>query len=298
MKITISGASGLIGRRLLKTLAGDGHTLQVLSRHAGTNMPGGVRVWPWEPAKGEPPTEALADADAIIHLAGEPVAQRWTPEVKQRIRESRVAGTANLARAIGKLPQAPKTLVSASAMGYYGSRGDEVLTESSAPGSDYLAKVCVDWEKAAQEAEKVGVRVVRLRTGIVLDARGGALAKMLPPFKMGVGGKIGSGRQWMSWIHAEDLVGMIRFALNNQVSGPINGVSPNPVTNADFTRALGAVLKRPAIVPVPALALKLAFGEMSEVLLASQRVAPKVAEASGYRFQFTDVGAALADVLK
>ena len=298
MKITISGASGLIGRRLLKTLAGDGHTLQVLSRHAGTNMPGGVRVWPWEPAKGEPPTEALGDADAIVHLAGEPVAQRWTPEVKQRIRESRVAGTANLARAIGKLPQAPKTLVSASAMGYYGSRGDEVLTESSAPGSDYLAKVCVDWEKAAQEAEKVGVRVVRLRTGIVLDARGGALAKMLPPFKMGVGGKIGSGRQWMSWIHAEDLVGMIRFALNNQVSGPINGVSPNPVTNADFTRALGAVLKRPAIVPVPALALKLAFGEMSEVLLASQRVAPKVAEASGYRFQFTDVGAALADVLK
>ena len=156
----------------------------------------------------------------------------------------------------------------------------------------------MDWEKAAQEAEKVGVRVVRLRTGIVLDARGGALAKMLPPFKMGVGGKIGSGRQWMSWIHAEDLAGMIRFALNNQVSGPINGVSPNPVTNSEFTRALGAVLKRPAIVPVPALALKLAFGEMSEVLLASQRVAPKVAEASGYRFQFTDVATALADVLK
>ena len=135
-------------------------------------------------------------------------------------------------------------------MGYYGSRGDELLTESSAPGSDFLAEVCVAWEKAAQEAEKLGVRVVRLRTGIVLDARGGALAKMLPPFKMGVGGKIGSGRQWMSWIHAEDLAGMIRFALNNQVSGPMNGVSPNPVTNADFTRALGAALKRPAIVPV------------------------------------------------
>ena len=298
MKITISGASGLIGRRVLKTLAADGHTLQVLSRHAGTNMPGGVRVWPWDPVRGEPPTEALADVDAIIHLAGEPVAQRWTPEVKQKIRESRVAGTANLVRAIAKLPQAPKTLVSASAMGYYGSRGDELLTESSAPGSDYLAEVCVAWEKAAQEAEKLGIRVVRLRTGIVLDARGGALAKMLPPFKMGVGGTIGSGRQWMSWIHAEDLAGIIRFALNQQVSGPINGVSPNPVTNADFTRALGGVLKRPAIVPVPALALKLAFGEMSEVLLASQRVAPKVAEESGYRFQFTDVDAALADALK
>jgi uncharacterized protein (TIGR01777 family) len=298
VKITISGASGLIGRRLLKILAGNGHTLQVLSRHAGTNMPGGVRVWPWDPAKGEPPTEALADADAIIHLAGEPVAQRWTPEVKQRIRESRVTGTSNLVRALSKLPQVPKTLVSASAMGYYGSRGDEILTESSAPGSDFLAEVCVAWEKAAEEAQKLGVRVVRLRTGIVLDARGGALAKMLPPFKMGVGGKVGSGRQWMSWIHAEDLAGMIRFALNNQVVGPMNGVSPNPVINADFTRALGAVLKRPVIVPVPALALKLAFGEMSEVLLGSQRVLPKVAEASGYRFQFTDVRAALADALK
>jgi uncharacterized protein (TIGR01777 family) len=298
VKITISGASGLIGRRVLKTLAGDGHTLQVLSRHAGTNMPGGVRVSQWDPAKGEPPSEALADTDAIVHLAGEPVAQRWTPEVKQRIRDSRVAGTGNLVRAIAKLPRPPKTLISASAMGYYGSRGDELLTESSAPGSDFLAEVCVAWEKAAQEAEKLAVRVVRLRTGIVLDPRGGALAKMLPPFKMGVGGKIGSGRQWMSWIHVEDLVGMIRFALNNQVSGPMNGVSPNPVTNADFTRALGSALKRPAIVPVPALALKLAFGEMSEVLLGSQRVAPTVAEASGYRFKFTEVGAALADVLK
>jgi uncharacterized protein len=298
LKITISGASGLIGRRVLKTLAADGHTLQVLSRHAGTNMPGGVRVSPWDPAKGEPPSEALADADAIIHLAGEPVAQRWSSEVKQRIRDSRVAGTANLVRALSKLPQAPKTLISGSATGYYGSRGDEILTESSAPGSDFLAEVCIAWEKAAQEAEKLAVRVVRLRTGVVLDPRGGALAKMLPPFKMGVGGKVGSGRQWMSWIHAEDLVGMIRFALNNQVSGPMNGVSPNPVTNADFTRALSSALKRPAIVPVPGFALKLAFGEMSEVLLGSQRVTPAVAEASGYKFKFPHVGAALVDVLK
>jgi uncharacterized protein len=298
VKITITGASGLIGRRLLKTLAADGHTLQVLSRHAGTNMPGGVRVAAWDPAKGEPPMEAIQDADAVVNLAGEPVAQRWSAEVKQRIRESRVTGTANLVRAFSKLPKAPPILINASAMGYYGSRGDEVLTESSAPGSDFLAEVCVAWEKAAQEAEKLAVRVVRLRTGIVLDPRGGALAKMLPPFKMGLGGKIGSGRQWMSWIHAEDLVGMLRFALNNQVSGPMNGVSPNPVTNADFTRALASALKRPAIFPVPPLALKLAFGEMSEVLLGSQRVAPGVALASGYKFQFTDVGAALADVVK
>ena len=298
MKITISGASGLIGRRLLKTLAADGHTLQVLSRHAGTNMPGGVRVAAWDPARGEPPMEALQDADAVIHLAGEPVAQRWSSDAKRRIRDSRVAGTTNMVRAFSKLPHAPPILISASAIGYYGLRGEELLTESSAPGSGFLAEVCVAWEKAAQDAEKLAVRVVRVRTGIVLDQRGGALAKMLPPFKMGVGGKLGNGRQWMSWIHAEDLVGMLRFALNNQVSGPMNGVSPNPVTNSDFTSALASVLKRPALIPAPALGLKLAFGEMSEMLLGSQRVLPRVAEASGYRFQFTDLDAALADVVK
>ncbi len=261
-------------------------------------MPAGVRVAPWDPAKGEPPADALKGADAVIHLAGEPVAQRWSADVKRRIRESRVAGTENLVRAMAKLPEAPRILICASAMGYYGSRGDEILTESSPPGSDFLAEVCVAWEKAAQAAEPLGVRVVRVRTGIVLDARGGALAKMMPPFKMGVGGKVGSGRQWMSWVHAEDLVGMFRFALNNPVSGPMNGVSPNPVTNADFTRALAKVLKRPAIFPVPALALKLLFGEMAEMLLGSQRVSPKTAESAGFRFKFTDVGAALADAVK
>jgi uncharacterized protein (TIGR01777 family) len=298
VKITISGASGLIGRRLLKSLAAEGHSLHVLSRHAGTNLPGGVKLTSWDPARAEPPADSLRDADAVIHLAGEPVAQRWNDDVKRKIRESRVAGTSNLVQALAKLPTRPKTLVCASAVGYYGSRGDETLTESSAPGSDYLAEVCKAWEKAAQDAESLGMRVVRVRTGLVLDPRGGALARMLPPFKLGIGGKIASGRQWNSWIHIEDLAGIFHLALTGPVQGPVNGVSPNPVTNADFTRALAAAVKRPAIFPVPAFGLKLMFGDMAEILLASQRALPKAAEAAGYRFRFSNVDAALADLLK
>ena len=298
MKITISGASGLIGRRLLKSLAAEGHSLHVLSRHAGTNLPGGVKLSSWDPARAEPPADSLRDADAVIHLAGEPVAQRWNDDVKRKIRESRVAGTSNLVQALAKLPTRPKTLVCASAVGYYGSRGDETLTESSAPGSDYLSEVCKAWEKAAQDAESLGMRVVRVRTGLVLDPRGGALARMLPPFKLGIGGKIASGRQWNPWIHIEDLAGIFHLALTGPVQGPVNGVSPNPVTNADFTRALAAAVKRPAIFPVPAIGLKLMFGEMAEILLASQRALPKAAEAAGYRFRFSNVDAALADLLK
>jgi uncharacterized protein (TIGR01777 family) len=298
VKITLSGASGLIGRRLLKQLAADGHALQVLSRHAGTNMPGNVRVSVWDPLKGEPPADALRDVDAVIHLAGEPIAQRWNDDVKRRIRESRVTGTNNLVQAISRLTQRPKTLICASAIGYYGSRGDEVLTEASGPGSGYLPEVCVAWEQAARAAEAFGLRVARIRTGIVLDARGGALGKMLPPFKMGVGGKVGSGQQWMSWIHADDLVGLFRWALKEPVAGAVNGVAPNPVTNAEFTKALGAALGRPTIFPVPEFGLKLLFGEMSELVLGSQRVLPKAAEAGGYRFKHPIVGPALADELK
>jgi uncharacterized protein (TIGR01777 family) len=240
----------------------------------------------------------LRDADAVIHLAGEPVAQRWNDDVKRRIRESRVAGTSNLVQALAKLETRPRTLICASAVGYYGSRGDETLTESSSPGSDYLAEVCQAWEKAAQDAESLGVRVVRMRTGLVLDPRGGALARMLPPFKLGIGGKLASGRQWNSWIHIEDLSGLFHLALTAPIQGPVNGVSPNPVTNADFTRTLAAAVKRPAIFPVPAMGLKLLFGEMGEVLLSSQRVLPKTAESAGYRFRFPQLGAALADLLK
>jgi uncharacterized protein len=298
VKITISGASGLIGRRLLKSLSGNGHVLQVLSRHAGTNMPGGIKVYPWDPAKGEPPAESLRDVDAVIHLAGEPVAQRWTDEVKQRIRDSRVAGTRNLVQAISKLPSKPASLICASAIGYYGSRGDDMLPEAAAPGTGYLADVCVAWEKEAAAAVGLGLRVVSVRTGLALDARGGALPRMLPPFKMGVGGKLASGKQWTSWIHLDDLVGLYRFALENPLHGAVNGVAPYPVTNADFTKALAAAVHRPALFPVPSFALKMLFGEMAEILLASQRVQPKQAEASGYPFRFPQLEPALADLLK
>jgi uncharacterized protein (TIGR01777 family) len=298
VNIAISGASGLIGRRLLKVLAKDGHSLTAFSRHAGTNLPPGVRLSVWDPGKGEPPADGLNDADAIIHLAGTPVAQRWNAQVKQEIRQSRVAGTHNLVAALAKMRRQPKVLICSSAVGYYGSRGDEVLAESAAPGSDYLAEVCVEWEKEARAAEALGMRVVRVRTGIVLDARGGALPRMLPPFKMGVGGKLGSGKHWMSWIHLDDLAALFQFALASPVSGAFNGVAPNPVTNADFTRALAAAVHRPAIFPVPPFALKLLFGEMAEVLLASQRAVPKAAETAGFTFRFQQLGAALADVLK
>jgi len=298
LKITISGASGLIGRRLLKLLAADGHALHVLSRHAGTNMPPNVKVSAWDPAERDPPRDAVAGADAIVHLAGESVAQRWSEDVKHRIRESRVMGTTNLVQGMGIAPQPPKILICASATGYYGSRGDEVLTEASAPGSDYLAEVCVEWEKAAQAAETLGVRVARIRTGVVLDRRGGALGKMLLPFKMGVGGRVGTGRQWMSWIHAGDLASLIRWTITTPVSGPVNAVAPNPVTNAEFTRELASALGRPAIFPVPAFGLKLIFGEMSEVLLGSQRVQPKVAETGGFEFQYPHLNKALREVLK
>jgi uncharacterized protein (TIGR01777 family) len=298
VKITISGASGLIGRRLLKALAADGHSLTVLSRHAGTNMPGGVRLSVWDPPKGEPPTDALRDADAVIHLAGEPVAQRWSAQVKQRIRDSRILGTRNLVQALAKLPRRPETLISSSAVGYYGSRGDETLVESSAPGTGYLAEVCAAWEQEAMAAEPLGIRLVRLRTGVVLDPRGGALQRMLPPFRMGVGGKVGNGKQWMPWIHLQDLVALIQFALVSPLRGPVNGVAPYPVINADFTKALAAALKRPAIFPVPGFALSLLFGEMSEVLLASQRAVPKEAEAAGFAFRYPQLAPALADLLK
>ena len=298
MKILISGATGFIGRRLLKALTSDGHSLSVLSRHAGANMPAGVRIFVWDPAKGEPPMESLNGAEAVIHLAGEPIGQRWSEEVKRRIRDSRAIGTRNLVAGMTKAAQRPAALICASAIGYYGSRGDEVLTESSAPGTGFLPDVCSAWEKEAQAAEAHGVRVVSVRTGVVLDARGGALPRMLPPFKLGVGGKLAGGNQWMSWIHVEDLVGIYKLALEKPIHGPVNGVAPEPVTNAVFTRTLGGTLKRPAIIPVPAFGLKLLFGEMSEVLLGSQRVKPNQAEAAGYRFRFPQLGPALQELLR
>jgi len=283
VKITISGASGLIGRRLMKNLTAAGHSMHVLSRHAGTNLPPGIKLSVWDPLKNQPPAESLGDADAVIHLAGEPVAQRWTADAKRRIRESRVAGTRNLVQALARLARKPEVLICASAIGYYGARGDEVLIETSAPASDFLAQVCQAWENEAQAAGPLGLRVVRVRTGVVLDTRGGALPKMLPPFRLGVGGRLGDGKQWMSWIHLEDLAALFQFALNRPVSGALNGVAPSPAINSEFTRALAQALHRPAIFPVPEFVLKALFGEMSQVLLASQRVAPAAAEAAGFR---------------
>ena len=297
MNLTITGASGLIGRKLIRNLGAAGHKLTVLSRHAGTNVPANVTVAAWDPMKGAAPEAGLRAADAVIHLAGEPVAQRWNPEVKRRIRDSRVHGTRNLVETLARMSAPPRILVSASAVGYYGSRGDEVLKEDAPPGEGFLADVCEAWEREVEAAAALGIRVVRIRIGIVLDAKGGALQQMLPPFRMGVGGKLGDGRQWMSWIHLEDLAAMFQFALENPVSGAWNGVAPIAVSNTDFTQALARTLHRPAIFPVPVFALKLMFGEMAEILLASQRVVPAAAEAAGFRFRFPELGGALKNVL-
>jgi uncharacterized protein (TIGR01777 family) len=262
-------------------------------------MPAGVKLSAWEPVRGEPPAESLGEADAVIHLAGEAVSQRWTDEAKRRIRDSRVMGTRNLVQALGKLSPRPEALICASGVGYYGSRGDEILTEASGPGTDYLADVCKAWEDEARGAEALGMRVVRVRIGLVLDPKGGALERMLPPFRMGVGGKMGNGRQWMSWVHIQDVVEMFRFAAENTgVRGALNGTAPNPVVNADFTRALASALRRPALFPAPEFAMHLVFGEMASLLFASQRALPKEAEAAGFAFRYPQLAGALADLLK
>jgi uncharacterized protein (TIGR01777 family) len=298
LTITISGASGFIGRRLLKNFMAAGYALRVLSRNAGTNLPAGVKLFAWDPMKGPPPEESLRGADAVVHLAGESVAQRWTAQAQHDIRESRVTGTRNLVAGLASLQQPPAALVCASAVGYYGSRGDEVLRETAEPSNTWLSEVCVAWEREAQAAAALGMRVAKIRTGIALDPRGGALAQMAAPFKIGVGGRLGSGAQWMPWIHLADLASLFQFAVEKPLCGPINGVAPYPVTNADFTQELGKALHRPAVFPVPTFALKLMFGEMAEVLLASLRVVPAAAEAAGFRFQYPLLGPALANLLQ
>jgi uncharacterized protein len=274
MNVAITGASGLIGKALRERLASNGHTAVAVPRGA---LPG--------------------ECDAVVHLAGEPVAQRWTEAAKKRIHDSRVDGTRHLVNALSAQSKRPRVLVCASAVGYYGARGDQVLTEASAPGSDFLARVVMDWEEASHPAESLGIRVVRLRFGAVLGS-GGALAKLLPVFRFGVGGKLGSGRQWMAWIHIADAVNLILFALDYAaIRGAVNATAPHPVTNEEFTNRLAIALHRPAIFPVPAFALKLALGEMSEMLLASQRVLPTVAKSAGFRFQYPDLHGALEDLL-
>lgn len=298
MRVTVTGASGFLGRRLVDHLSAGGHELHLLGRTLRKGLPPKAEFSLWGPSNGPPPAQAIESADAVIHLAGEPVAQRWTPHAKRKIRSSRVAGTANLARAIAQATHPPHALICASAIGYYGDRGDEELTESSSPGSDFLSQTCVEWEKAAEAAARAGTRVVWIRIGLVLGEGGGVLDRLLLPFKLGVGGRLGPGTQWMSWIHINDLIGLILFALENPgIIGPVNATAPAPVTNAGFTSALARTLRRPAIFPVPLAAIRLLFGEMATVIVSSQRVLPSAAQAAGFRFQFTEVQQALQNIL-
>jgi len=257
------------------------------------------RIIRWDPMAGPPPAEAFAGVEAVFHLAGESVAEgRWTAAQKARIRDSRVVGTRNLVQGIAQVSDRPRVLVSASAVGYYGDRGEEELTESASPARDFLADVCVAWEKEALAAEKLGVRVVTERTGIVLGAGGGALAKMLTPFKLGAGGPLGNGRQWMPWVHVSDLARLYLHAAEHEsIRGPMNAVAPHPVRNSEFTKALGRQLRRPAFMPAPYLGLRLLFGEFAQVLFASQRVVPQVALDTGFTFQYPDIAAALKEIL-
>jgi uncharacterized protein (TIGR01777 family) len=298
MKILITGATGLIGRALCRVLLSEGHRLVVLSRNpAGATRLAAAGVFAWQPEQAEPPVEAFDGVEAVIHLAGENVAARWTAERKRRIRDSRVSGTRNLVAGMRRATKPPRILLSASAVGFYGDRGAEVLTEASPRGTGFLSEVCEEWEAAARQAQTLGARVVTLRTGVALSREGGALKTMLPAFQFGVGGKLGNGRHWFPWIHLADIVGLFRHALLNEaLSGPVNGTAPNPVTNEEFTKELAAVLHRPALFPVPKLALELLFGEMAGVMLASLRVLPEAALNAGYQFQFPALRPALEDL--
>lgn len=297
MKCVVSGGTGFIGRRIVERLLRDGHYVGVWSRRPGVEKRIAVASFSWDPLQGEPPDDSVNTMDAVIHLAGEPVAQRWNAEVKARIRDSRVLGTRRLVDVVARVPHRPKVLVCASAIGIYGDRGDEALTETSAPGNGFLADVCRAWEAEADRAAQFGLRVVKLRIGFVLGADGGALAKMVPAFRACAGGRLGSGRQWMPWIHAGDVAGLFAYAVENNVAGVWNAVSPNPVTNAEFTRQLARAVHRPALFPVPPLALKLAFGELAQHMLDSARVIPSAALRAGFEFRYPEVSAALRNLL-
>jgi uncharacterized protein len=304
MRVTLTGATGLIGPALIASLRERDAQVTVLTRdpeRAKAKL-GDVEAVRWELNSEAAPAEALAGRDAIVHLAGEPVAQRWSAKVKQAIRESRILGTHNLIEGIlavaQEAGQRPGTLVSSSAIGYYGAHGDEPLDEDAAPGSDFLAEVCVEWENAAAAACELGLRVVQVRTGVVLDSDGGALSKMLPPFRLGVGGPVAGGRQYISWIHAEDLVGMMLAAIEDERwSGPVNATAPEPATNRDFSKVLGRVLGRPALLPVPGAALRVLYGDMAEIVTGGARVLPAKPLVLGYKFSHPQLEEALRSAL-
>lgn len=297
MRALVTGATGFIGKHLLTKL----NEPVVLTRNPQQHVSfdPSVTVNAWDPMSGPLPAEFLDGVDVLFHLAGEPVASgRWTARKKAHIRDSRRVGTANVVRGLANAGQRSRVLICSSAVGYYGDRGDEILDEGSPPGDDFLAEVCRLWELAAGEAKRLGVRVVSIRTGVVLGADGGALAKMLLPFKLGLGGRLGSGRQWMPWIHIDDMVALLlHAATNEEIDGPMNATAPHPVTNREFTSDLADTLHRPAIFPMPGTLLKLAAGQFAEVLLASQRVVPQVALRTGYTFQYPDLKAAFENLL-
>jgi uncharacterized protein (TIGR01777 family) len=305
LRVTVTGATGLIGPSLIAALGDRGAQLTVLSRdparaaeRLNTDGRAPVEVVGWDPISEAAPAAALEGRDAVVHLAGENVAQRWSAEAKRAIRESRVKGTRNLLAGLGRAERPPRTLLSASAIGYYGSHGEEPLDEDAPAGDDFLAEVCREWEAEAARASELGARVVLVRTGVVLDRRGGALAKMLVPFRLGVGGPVGAGRQYMSWIHSADLVGMMLAALEDERwSGPINATAPEPVSNREFSRALGRALGRPSLLPVPGAALRLLYGEMAEILTEGARVVPAKPLVLGFTFDHPHLEEALRSAL-
>ena len=301
MRVLVTGATGFVGRRLCEVLSESGCRVTALSRRpdaARAAVPGLSQVYAWRPVEEAPPLESLERVDAVVHLAGESVVGRWTAGKRRAIRESRVRATRNLVDAMRRAEAGPRTLISASAIGYYGDQGETSLIESMPAAGDFLGEVCGQWEREGARASEAGVRVVHLRIGIVLAAGGGALDAMLLPARLGLGGPLGSGRQWWSWIHREDLIGMVQHVLAREnLSGPFNATSSNPVRQKDFARVLGRVLSRPAFLPTPGFALKLVLGGFAVELLSSKRVLPDRIQESGYRFRFPDLEPALRDIL-
>ena len=302
MKVTLTGATGPIGARLVAILRRRDDDVTVLTRDPAKARDAleGVEAVGWDPVTGPAPAEALAGRDGIVHLAGETVAQRWNDETRARIHASRETGTRNLVEGLRQLghDRRPGVLVSSSAVGYYGKHGDEVVDESFGPGDDFLARVCVAWEREAQAAAELGVRVTIIRTGVVLSPDGGALEKMLPFFKLGVGGPVAGGAQWMPWIHIDDVVGLYIAALDRDAwTGAVNGSAPEPVTNREFSRRLGKALHRPAFAPVPGFAVRLLYGDMAEIVTEGQRAVPRRPLELGYAFRHADLDEALRDAV-
>jgi uncharacterized protein (TIGR01777 family) len=298
MKVAITGATGLIGSKLEKAMTSDGAQILTLSRRVRTASDTTGAIF-WDPVNGELDSAALEGCDAIVHLAGETISNRWTGAQKERIRRSRVEGSRLLVDGLKTLTKPPTVFVAASAIGFYGDRGDEAIDESSPHGTGFLPDVCRSWEAETTRAQEVGARTLLLRFGIVLSTKGGALAKMLLPFKVGLGGPMGSGRQWMSWIHIDDVIAIIRFVMNrDDLSGPINTTAPQPVRQAEFAKTLGKALRRPAIAPAPGFAVRLLLGEMGQaLLLEGQKVLPRRLQEAGYTFQHPELSEALEDIL-